>query len=52
MTLPRKCQAGSMGAAPMTPEEKARVEIDKQLKACGREVQDKEHVSLTAARVP
>lgn len=34
----------------MTPEEKARLGIDKQLQACGWAVQDKEHVNLQAAR--
>ena len=33
----------------MTPEEKARQNIDKQLDACGWKVQDKEHVNLSAA---
>ena len=34
----------------MTPEEKAREEIDAQLDACGWKVQDKEEVNLQAAR--
>ena len=38
------------GGATMTPEEKARLEIDRQLKACGWEVQDKNAVNLSAAR--
>jgi type I site-specific restriction endonuclease len=34
---------------PMTPEEKARQNIDRQLDACGWKVQDKQHVNLSAA---
>ena len=35
----------------MTPEEKARLEIDDQLQGCGWDVQDKEHVNLSAGMI-
>ena len=34
----------------MTPEQKARREIDRQISACGWAVQDVHHVNLHAAR--
>ena len=34
----------------MTPEEKARVEIDRQLNACGWVVQERNAINLSAAR--